>query len=167
MRLSLPQRRCIILIIILIVVVGVIVIAYIKSKPSSPIPNKLSSGMLTDAQKQTITLTTELFKFIVTINTAIFAALGFYLTRHKNEIQKDGLFYLYFVSLILLVASIFFTFRALTLLTSDLAHNLINLQPQKSRVLNFLEIACWSSCISCIILLIIFVIVLLGRKKQI
>jgi hypothetical protein len=160
-------RRWIIVAIIFIIVIGIIYfINLYKGKQLSPIPDKLINGDLTDAQKQTITLTTEFSRFIVTINTAIFAALGFYLTRYRDKIQKDWLAYLYLVSLLLLGVSIYFTFKAYALLTSDLAQNLINLIPKRSRVFHFLEISCWSSFISCFILLIIFTIVLLGRTKE-
>lgn len=154
-----------IIVIILVLVSGAIISLNYSFKPKAYIPAELEEGKLTDSQKQTINLTVELCKYLVTINTLIFTVLGFFLNYRDIDKKITFVIYLYSLSFILLLFSLFFSFYSLIQLTSELSQNLLQLYPGKSKVLHFIEMACWTSLSSCTLLLLIFPVILLTKKQ--
>lgn len=162
-----PWRKIWLVMPFLIAGVMVLVVIYFafKSKPVFVNYNNLVSGDLSEAQKQTITLSTELNKFLVSLSTLMFGVLGFYLAHYRKEIQVRWVATAYFLTLILLGLTYYFTFRVYSQLTSDLAQNAFAMIPENSRVLYYLEMSFWTSAGSSLILLLIFLFVFIEGNR--
>ncbi len=123
-------------------------------------------GDLNEAQKQAISIIVELNKFLVSIGTLMFGVLGFYLTAYRDKIQAKCIAISYFMALILLSCTYYFSFNVYSELTKDLASNSLLLTPGLSPVLYFLEMAFWTSAGSALILLFIFVVVIMEMNNK-
>ena len=151
---------------LLIGLAGILIVIYfhLESKPGFVNYSTLQSGNLNEAQKHAVTMAVELNKFIISINTLMFGVLGFFINHYKKEIQVKRVAFAYFLSLILLALTFYYSFRVYSQLTSDLAQNAFAMTPKTSKVLYYLEMAFWSFASSSSVLLSIFISVFIARK---
>ena len=153
-------------IIALVVIIIEICFFCFKGKPVFANYVKLESGNLNEAQKQTITLVTELNKFIVSITTLMFGVLGFFINKYRKEIQVKWIAIAYFISLILLGFTFYFTLLVYIQLVSELSQETLAMTPKHSHILYYLEMAFFTSIGSSLILLSIFGFVFTEKRKQ-
>lgn len=149
-----------------IVAMGVFIYFWFRRDPTFVNYDTLVSGSLNEAQKQTITMATELNKLLVSLNMALFGAVGFYLAHYRKEIQVAKIAPAFIISLILLGLADYFAFRAYTQLTGELAQNALAMIPEMSKVLYYIEMEFWAFFGSSLILLFIFVFVFIDRKNN-
>ena len=151
--------------IVAIVVVGVSIYFYFKLDPSFVNLQPLSDGKLSEAQNQTISMITELNKYLISLGTLMFGVIGFYLTKYKQEIHVNYVGPAFLISLILLGLVYYYAFRVYVQLTGELAQNALAIQPGQSRILYYLQMEFWTSLGSSLVLLFLFVYVFyIGRK---
>jgi hypothetical protein len=152
----------------LILAIAMIVFIYFKFKEEPVFVDYLTlvSGALSEAQKQTISIAIELNKFLVSLTTLMFGALGFYLTKYKNEFEIRWVAAAFFISLIFLGLTYYYAFHVYSQLTGELAQNALAIQPGKSRILYYFEREFWTSLGASLILLFLFVFVLFSKKRN-
>jgi hypothetical protein len=148
------------------VAIGIFTYFWFKRAPVFVDYETLVAGNLNEAQKETITMVTELNKFLVSLGTLMFGAIGFYLTKYKKEIQTMWVAVAFLVSLILVGLTYYYAFRVFSQLTSELAQNALAIQPGKSRILYYIEMEFWTSLGASLILLFLFVHVFSVRSKR-
>jgi hypothetical protein len=137
---------------------------YFSGKPTYVDYQSLLSGKLTDAQKQTISTSTDLNKYFISLATLMFAALGFYLTKYKRCLSANILGAALILVVVLLAGTYFFGVRAYCTMVSELAQNALAVDPGYSWLLFYLEMGFWTSVCAGLTMLCIFVFVFIQDK---
>lgn len=150
----------ILIILLIIVAIGLNIYLGIKRKPKFIDLKDLPSGGLNEAQKQAISMVTETNKFLISLSTLMFGAVGFYLTQYKEYFKTESIIKVAFLSsFIFLGLSYYFAFKAYAQSLSELAQDAIAMKPHKSDTLYYLEMQFWTSISASLILLSIFVFI--------
>jgi hypothetical protein len=118
-------------------------IAYVRT-PDFADYQLLKDGELSEAQKQAVSSITELNKYLISLATAMFGALAFFLLRVQVAVKRRIMGATLFLVLLLLGITYYFAFAAYAQLTSELAQNALGLRPGYSRTLFYLEMEAWS-----------------------
>lgn len=142
------------LLLLLVFFAALLLTFYLKAVPNFIDYDRLQSGLLSEAQKTSITLTTELNKFLVSITTLMFGVIV-YLTHNNN---KQWFVYAFLSILsIFLVGNYFLSYLIYSHLTSDLAQNALALKPGGSEVLHYLETSLYVAIISFISIVLVYI----------
>ncbi|MFI5329822.1 MAG: hypothetical protein ACHQ2F_02125 [Desulfobaccales bacterium] len=157
-----PATPLIIAVLILIMVFSL----GFKRNPSFTDYNSLVNGNLNDAQKHTISMVTELNKFMISITTLLFGVLGFFLINYRKKIHIWWTASAYFISLILLSFANFWAFLVYSQLAYEFAQNTLAMTPGKSKTLYYLEMSFWTSAGASLILLFLFVFVFIAGSDE-
>jgi hypothetical protein len=126
----------------------------------------LEFGNLNEAQQETIKIVTELNKFLISLVTLIFTALGFYLTRYRKDVYVLWSGSALFIALVLLGATYVLGFMVYSTLTGELAQNALGLDPGYSRTLYYLEMEFSTTVSASIVMLFIFVASIWQEKRK-
>lgn len=124
------------------------------------------AGKLSDVQIQTISIITELNKYLVSLCTLMFGAIAFFLVKYKKEIIIAWVASALSISLLFLGLTYYYAFLVYSRLTSELAQNVFAIKPDQSRLLYYLTMEFWSSIGASIILLAIFIQVFSTNKDM-
>lgn len=106
---------------------------------------------------------TELNKFLISLSTLMFGALGFYLTQYGDTPPNVWEKIAFLTSFFLLGGTYYFAFRVYSQLAAELAQDALALRPGQSRVLYCLEMEFWCSIGASFILLSIFLLQILSK----
>ena len=159
--------RYVLWILSLIVFIGVLVFLQNYHECSfSDYGNSRLGGKINDAQKQTILLITELNKYILSINTLLMGALGFYLTKFPKITSKKWIEATYILAAMFFVTSFYYGFKVFSELTGNLAQDVLALQPTASDVFYYLKMSIYPSAISSLVLLVMFVLGVFTNREE-
>lgn len=95
----------------------------------------LKNGNMTDAQKQAISMVTDLNKFVISLITLMFGVVSFYLTHYKEKITLFWPLHLLGLMVSLLALCYWFAFKVYSELTSELSQGVLALRPGFSYIL--------------------------------
>ncbi len=129
--------------------------------PGYPDYLPLSDGKLTEAQKQAISMTTELNKYFISLATLIFGGLGFGLTQYRVTVDRTTLVLTLPIVLTLLGSTYFYAFWTYAQMTMDLAQDSLSLYPGHSRALYYVEMEFWACLGASVTMVCLFVDVVL------
>ena len=121
-------------------------------------------GQLTDAQSEAIRTTVELNKYIISIVSLLFGAVGFYLKQYADRMDRVVPALAFLFALVLLGLTYWYAFQTYAEVTSDLAQNVIALTPGKSRVLHYLGLEARAAALAAMILLGILIYGFIRRR---
>jgi len=136
---------------------------WFKRDPAFVDLEALAGGNISEVKKQTLTMITELNKFLISLSTLMFGALGFYLTQFKNPPPNVYIKIAFLTSFLLLGGTYYFAFRVYSELAGELAQDALALRPGRSKVLYGLEMEFWCSIGASFILLAIFLTQILSQ----
>lgn len=153
-------------VLIVLLAFGISTYFWFNKKPIFVDFQALESGQLNEAQKQTISITTELNKFLVSLGTLMFGTLGFYLAKYKREIQIRLVSSAFFGALVLLGITYYYAFRVYSQLATELSQNALATIPGKSKILYYLEMEFWTALGAAFTLLFLFVYVFSITKEN-
>jgi hypothetical protein len=101
-------------------------------------------GNPNEAQKQTISITVELNKYLISLATLTFGAFGFFLTYYKAAARLPATVITFLLALVLLGSTYYFAFRAYSELTAELAQDALAMKPERSLILYYIELEFWA-----------------------
>jgi hypothetical protein len=96
----------------------------------------------------------------------MFGAIGFYLTKYRQEIRVNWVGPAFLISLVLLGLVHYYGFRVYTQLITELSQNALAIRPGQSRILYYLQMEFWTSLGTSLILLFLFVYVFYTGKER-
>ncbi len=121
---------------------------------------------LSEVQKQVISMVSELNRYLISLGTLMFGAIGFFLTKYRQDIRVNRVGPAFLISLALLGLVHYYAFRVYTQLTAELSQKTLALQPGQSKILYYLEMEFWTSLGTSLILLFLFVYVFYAGKAR-
>jgi hypothetical protein len=142
---------------------GLVIFLAINMVPDFVDLKDLAQGNLNEAEKQTLTMATELNKFLISLVTAMFGAVGFYLINYREKIQTKWVAGAFFISLVLLGFTYYFGFMSYSQMTAELAQGALGMTPSKSRILYYLEMEAWTFLGASLTMLSIFIFAIIQR----
>lgn len=140
--------------------VAVVCLGFVLTRPDEPIfvdYNDLEMGGLSDAQQHALTMATELNKYLISLATLIFGALGLYLARYMTAIPRLTLWLSLPVIVLLLCLTYYYGFATYEQFTAALTQNAFALLPGRSRALYYLEMEFWACLAASIAMFALFV----------
>jgi hypothetical protein len=104
----------------------------------------LPDGNLVETQKQTIAIVTELNSFLVSLASALFAGIGFYITKYRNKLSSINSVIALSWATGLLCLTYYWAFRTYAQLTSELAQKALAITPGQSWILYYVDLEFWT-----------------------
>lgn len=152
-----------------LLVLAYLIIFYL-TKPINPEfvdYQNLILGKLSDVEKQTITMWTELNKYLISIATLMFGVLGFYLTIYRREFQIKWLTPPIIIVIIFLGFTYYYAFMVYSEIANELGQNALARNPERSRIFYYLKMEFWTSLNASITMLLIFAyLIIRGSAKK-
>lgn len=102
------------------------------------------NGDLVEAQRQTISIATELNNFLVSLASALFGGIGFYMTKYRSRLSSPTSLVALFWATGLLCLTYYWAFRTYAQLTAELAQRALAITPGQSWILYYLELEFWT-----------------------
>lgn len=141
----------------------IVLIIFIGYKYFNEYPKATIGSLINQNEKDAVNYLLELNKFLISICTLLFGLIGFYLSKYRKEIYNKWIAISYFISIIFLGSSYFFSIKVYSSIVEQISEGFIGLKPGSSIVMFYQEMSYWTMLGTSILLLSIFFNVFLKK----